>query len=235
MQKKYEHVLAPTVNVLEKILNSHTVGLGALACEVKQYFPIEQNLAVSNQSRPYFVASVSISLKQGSNDIEGTIIYGKNISGIDIEENGSVLLEVQVAPKEGVTLKLVEYQWFMNGAPVPESKMHTGTKTPLLCVSKADLEMNGSKYSCSVTINCRETITVKDITLRVNCPLDQYSSSLASIYSAWPEVPEDTWPPMSNVKHINLALIKQGRVNYSAEYAHLTIRGDIDDNYRRDS
>ncbi len=49
------------------------------------------------------------------------------------------------------------------------------------------------------------------------------------MYLAQPEVPEDTWPPVSNKKYINLALIKQQRVNYGSEYARLTIRGDVDD------
>ena len=49
------------------------------------------------------------------------------------------------------------------------------------------------------------------------------------MYLAQPEVPEDTWPPVGNKKYINLALIKQQKVNYGSEYTRLTIRGDMDD------
>ena len=49
------------------------------------------------------------------------------------------------------------------------------------------------------------------------------------MYTAQPEVPRDTWPPVSSKKYINLALIRQEQVNYGAQYAHLTIRGDMDD------
>ena len=42
-------------------------------------------------------------------------------------------------------------------------------------------------------------------------------------------MPEDTWPPVSTTKHINLALIKQDAAKYSGKYADFTIRGDMDD------
>lgn len=89
--------------------------------------------------------------------------------------------------------------------------------------------MEGAVYSCEITINGRDKHKTRGVTLKVHCPLDQYMPSLASMYSAQPEVPKDTWPPVSSKKHINLALIKQEQVNYGAEYAHLTIRGDMDD------
>ena len=71
-----------------------------------------------------------------------------------------------------------------------------------------------------------ETAPVK---FSVPCSLDCCKSSLASIYLAQPEVPEDTWPPMSSLKYINLALIKQEKINYGSKYARITVRGDIDD------
>ena len=107
--------------------------------------------------------------------------------------------------------------------------MHTCTTTPMLCISNADIGMQGARYSCILELNGTSVFTTKPVTLRVNSELDQYTPSLVSLYSKQPEVPEDTWPPVGSKKYINLAIIKQEKVNYSAEYARLTIRGDMDD------
>ena len=53
--------------------------------------------------------------------------------------------------------------------------------------------------------------------------------NLKDIYLAQPELPEDSWPPVSHETFINLALIKQGDIKDSA---HFTIQGDMDDVYR---
>ena len=52
-------------------------------------------------------------------------------------------------------------------------------------------------------------LETRSVILTVSCSLDKYTSSLTSTYLAQPEVPKDTWPPVSNSKHINLALIKR--------------------------
>jgi Ran GTPase-activating protein (RanGAP) involved in mRNA processing and transport len=124
----------------------------------------------------------------------------------------------------------IEYMWHLNGTSIaefggPSESSHTGTETPFLCISNASIEMDGSEYSCQL----KGFTTTESVTLRVNCPLDEYTPSLASMYLAQSEVPKDTWPPVSNTKHINLALIRQGYVNYRAQYERSTIRGDIDD------
>lgn len=234
--EKHQHALIPTVKALENILNSRLLGLGVLACRVRTCFAPKQSHTLDLQNS--FVACLGVPQPYGEicmtqpRQFDGSFSYSKNTDRIEAEENGSVLLEIQVLSQETVA-PMATYQWLVNDIPISESAVHTGTKSPILCISNADIDMDGCKYSCQVNVNLAsdENIqrTTKEVTLRVNCPLDEYTSSLASIYSAQPEVPKDSWPPVSSTKHINLALIKQEQVNYGAEYARHTIRGDMDD------
>ena len=323
--KKHEYTLPPTVNNLGSALKSRLVGLGVVADELRTIIARSQHLSAHNQALPYFVVCISI--------IENKIVstnYSRNFR-LQAEEKGSVLLEVRVeAPKN--QRSSFQYQWLCNGIELQEGQKHTGVTTQVLCISNADLDMDGSKYSCQIftkkglatvsrygdyedydddyqyydddydaydddydaydddyeyyddydrdiydddynhdiyddddynhgdcpicgcfhdrssnhycpICDCSHdcgrkhrgpirsfNFETKPVTLSVSCPLDQYASSLTSMYLAQPEVPKDTWPPISSSKHINLALIKQGTpVNYSAEYVHVTIRGDMDD------
>ena len=52
-------------------------------------------------------------------------------------------------------------------------------------------------------------IEISPVTLNVTCCLDEHRYDLNPMYLAQPEIPEDTWPPVSSKKFINLALIKQ--------------------------
>jgi Ran GTPase-activating protein (RanGAP) involved in mRNA processing and transport len=157
--------------------------------------------------------------------VESTYRNINNHSKLEAEEHGSVLLEVKV---EGCP-DHIECMWHLYGTSIEEpsesSHGHTGKDTPVLCISDASIEMDGWEYSCEL----KGFYTTESVTLRVNCPLDEYTPSLASMYLAQSEVPRDTWPPVSNTKHVNLALIRQGYINYRAQYERLTIRGDIDD------
>ena len=57
--------------------------------------------------------------------------------------------------------------------------------------------------------------------------LQEFRKTLTDIYSAQPEVPEDSWPPTDHNSYINLALISRHKA--ISEFAHYTIHGDIDD------
>ena len=73
-------------------------------------------------------------------------------------------------------------------------------------------------------------IKTSRITLTVSCPsLDRFREGLASIYLAQPALPEDTWPPVSSKRYINLAAIRLENIKYDAKYARHTVRGGIDD------
>ena len=232
--RKHTHTLPPTTNNLENVLNSRLVGLGVVACELRSNITLKQRLSVRNQALPYFVECVTLSLFDDF--VRARTSYVNNTSKLEAEENGSVLLEVQVIcpPDEAITV--LKYQWHVNGLPLSEGTFHakyTGFGTPILCVSDVNTEMDGLKYSCEVIFSTcahEQKFISKEVTLRVRCPLDEYRSGLASVYLAQCEVPDDTWPPISNTKHINLALIKQDtRANYTNKYVHHTIRGDMDD------
>jgi hypothetical protein len=118
---------------------------------------------------------------------------------LEIEEKGSVLLEVHVCSNDSESVPH-NFQWLVDGAPLQESAgqnmsggVHTNTTKSILCISNADLEMHGSKYSCEVTVtSSNSAIQTCGVTLGVRSPLDKYTASLASMYSAWPKVPEDT-------------------------------------------
>lgn len=65
-------------------------------------------------------------------------------------------------------------------------------------------------FSCLIRANTIPgPIKTASVTLKVTCLLDKYREGLASMYLAQPEVPEDTWPPVSSKKFINLFVIKQ--------------------------
>ena len=229
IQQKHTYTVAPTVNALEKVLYSELVGLGALAHEVRTRLVPTQCSPVQNTVLPYFVASLSVKKSTGGIVVAPNYSTLSDISHrITVEEKNAVLLETQVLCEE-VTPNQIKYEWLMNGEPVSErEKVHKGTKTSILSIINADIDMDGFTYSCQVIIGGYTYVT-KPVTLKVNCPLDKHTFDLASMYLAQPEIPRDTWPPVSCGRHVNLALIKQGEVNYGAEYAHCTIRGDIDD------
>ena len=220
--KKYKHTLPPTMGYLKRALNSQMVGLGALACELGKMFVAPQDK--TSKTLPYLVVSVDIQ-ETREDTVTFLSTYSQNMN-VHAKENGSVLLEMQCTCDRETTL---QYQWRQNKIPIQESAVHTGTTTPVLCISNADIDMDSSKYQCTTIASSLSVFNTKKITLRVDCPLDVYTHCLAAMYTAQPEVPRDTWPPVSSKKYINLALIRQEQVNYGAQYAHLTIRGDIDD------
>ena len=228
VQKEHKYTLPPTVNVLENVLYSQLVGLGELACEARTKLAPKQCSTATGPALPYFVASLSV--KMADKEVCITPKYDiPHKHELNVEQKGSVLLEVQVNAEETIVLKQINYDWFMNGMPILGSTIHTGTNTPILCVANADIDMDGSEYSCQVTINDTSTYYTRPIVIKVSSPLDMYMYSLASMYKAQPEIPRDTWPPVCCKKHMDLALIKQDQMNFGAEYARVTIRGDMDD------
>lgn len=223
VQQKHECTMPPTLGSLEKVLNSRTVGLGALASKLPGL--ISSSKADMPHSSPYLVLSACVRMTEKGPVVDTS--YSHNIAFLTAEEHGSVLLEAQVTSHNAQGS--VDYQWLVDGNGLSESKQYSGTRTPILCISHADLDMDGSVYSCGLIISGVYKHIIQPVPLRVRCPLDTFSFSLASMYLAQPEVPEDTWPPVGNKKYINLALIKQDKVNYGTSFARLTIRGDMDD------
>ena len=146
-------------------------------------------------------------------------------------ENASVLLEVQIISNKELTT--LAYQWLKDEQPLQCCEAYSGTNGPILCITNADIDIDGSKFSCRVKAKCRKVVkfNTTPVSLNVGCVLDEFRGSLSSMYLSQPEVPKDTWPPVSSKKHIKLCLkiIKHGRAYYGSQYARLTIRGDMDD------
>ncbi len=61
---------------------------------------------------------------------------------------------------------------------------------------KAEIDWDGSVFSCQAA-----DFEIAHVSVHVSCPLDQFKSGLASVYLAQPEVPDDTWPPVSSKKY----------------------------------
>lgn len=60
LENKHKHTLRPTLSVLENALNSRLVGLGALACEVRELLSPRLNSSEESKVLPYYIASVHI-------------------------------------------------------------------------------------------------------------------------------------------------------------------------------
>ena len=147
---------------------------------------------------------------------------------ININEGRSALLEIRAVCSADTS---VRFDWWLEDAGISRSVSQCMITNRFHCLNVAivhvdvnSLEMEGI-YKCKVkhkTYN-KESQTIQ---LTVKTPLDDYRNKLISFHSEQPEVPEDTWPPVSIESYINLALIKQAQITASSYH---TIRGDVDD------
>ena len=225
--KKKRHIAPSTFNYLKQALASQTVGLGALANQVKAHFTQHnyyRGVEISTHTSPYIKINVSLT----ANAEDNVKINMSHSKVLHTSENALLLLEVQVTSNKELTT--LAYQWLKDEQPLQCCEAYSGNNGPILCITNTDIDMDGSKFSCEVKSNItKDPVNTAPTTLKVSCPLDEFRCSLDSMYLSQPEVPKDTWPPVSSKKHINLALIRQQQVDYSAPYARLTIRGDMDD------
>ena len=65
--------------------------------------------------------------------------------------------------------------------------------------SKCPATATATKISTRKLLEEQKIISTTSITVNVSCELDKFRESLASVYLAQPEVPEDTWPPVGSV------------------------------------
>ena len=219
--KKKRHTVPSTVNYLKQALASQTVGLGALANQVKTHFTLHnRELEIPYHTSHYLKIHVSLA--------DADRVSFRHSQNLHTNENASVLFEVQVNSSKELTT--IAYQWLKDEHPLQCCEAYSGTNGPILCITNADIDIDGSKFSCEVKSNLtKDPVNTTPATLKVSCPLDEFRGSLSSMYLSQPEVPKDTWPPVSSEKHISLALVRQQKVDYSSQYARLTIRGDMDD------
>ena len=226
VQMESRNTKPPTVNNLKQALASQTVGLGALANHIKSYFTLRnRELIIPHHSSPFLKVNVSLTADAIKDNVNISMSHSESLH---TSENVSVLLEVQITSNKELTT--IAYQWLKDEQPLQCCEAYSGTNGPILCITNADIDMDGSKFSCEVKSNIlKDPVYTTPATLKVSCPLDEFRGSLSSMYLSQPEVPKDTWPPVSSEKHISLALIEQQQVDYSSQFARLTIRGDMDD------
>ena len=142
---------------------------------------------------------------------------------LKVNEEKSALLEVQVSANHETT---ITYQWMKDGAPLSDDSTYCGTRKQILCISDVTMASEGT-YHCEVQTH--ENIKLQSGPIKLTVIVPPEKRTLIDRYLSQLEVPEDTWPPVSNDTYITLALIKQSEINKAGEYAYNTIQGDIDD------
>lgn len=233
VQKRLYYTLPPTVGAIETALRSRTVELGLEADEIENYMqsspsskdkPTTDTMPVMSGRSFVCFSLIFDDTTEGNVEVHCTTNIRKNLN---VGENRSVLLEVN----SNIKGLILGYQWLANRKVLHDNKNFSGCESSIMCITKADLTMDGVQISCEVKAKCLEhTVKTSSVTLKVDSKLDNYFGILARLYLLRPEVPEDVWPPVSSKKFINLALIKQQHINCGANnFAHYTIRGDMDD------
>ena len=142
---------------------------------------------------------------------------------LKVNEEKSTLLEVQVTTSHDTT---ITYQWMKDGAPLNDNSTYCGTHKQILCINDVTMASEGT-YHCEIQTRENEKLQSEPIKLIVKVSPEK--KVLIDMYLSQPEVPKDTWPPVSNNTYINLALIKPGAIDKAGEYAYNTIQGDVDD------
>ena len=207
----HEHAKPPTVESLEETLRSNIVGLGSEANELQENL---RKHGVCLTSEP--------SLKRPHLDNTSMEILSQT-RNFEVNEEKSALLEVQVTTSHDTT---ITYQWMKDGAPLSDDSTYCGTRKQILCINDVTMASEGT-YHCEVQTHENKKLQSEPIKLIVKVSPEK--KVLIDMYLSQPEVPKDTWPPVSNNTYINLALIKPGAIDKAGEYAYNTIQGDVDD------
>ena len=117
----------------------------------------------------------------------------------------STLLEVQVSD----SLQSVSYQWMRDGKKLYYNDGYEGMNNNILCILEAT---DSGNYSCIIKTD-DDSVRSKEAYLEVIFPdRDDY---LVSNYSQFPEIPKDTWPPVSTGAFISIALIEGKKTSFS--------------------
>ncbi len=218
----------PTLESLEEALRSRTVGLGTDANNLRKDFLEQCSRSTDCVQEPKRKMHKGRKISKDKKEFE----IVSQTRDIEVKDSKSVLFEVRMHVSGCADVSL-EYQWYKY-----EEKVMSG-KGCMLCIPRVDLTAEGS-YTCEISACHRERkdesesirfvlIKSEPMILTVITPLDQYEykSILINAYTEQPEIPKD-WPPVSHSTFINLALIKQERINNNS-YSRCTIRGDADD------
>ena len=214
--QKYDHAKPPTLKYLKTALHSETVGLGAEASDLQEKLT-ERGIVPSGDE-------CSVQTREDKRLFK---ILDQTQETKVFEVDGYLLFGVDISSSTNSTLK---YQWYKDEEELNDRAYYYGCKESIVSIFIDTPTVEGS-YTCKIQQG-DDVIVSKPIVLTIETPLDQYKKKLNEFYMAKPEVPEDTWPPVSIDTYINLALIKQQGIDNAGEYAHCTIRGDADDVFK---
>ena len=180
VKRSYAKAKAPTLENLKEALCSQIVGLGA---EGKQL------------GEDFLKRSVERLEKSGT-----TVKYEFNrviqSSNLCVTEGSVALLEVQIQNPGNP----VDFEWYQFEAAIEQTgnvvtSYNNGTSVAILCVHAKDLRAEGI-YKCRI-MNKTSRLASCTISLDISTPIDEHVLNLHDFYTAQPEVPEDTWPPVS--------------------------------------
>ncbi len=212
LKREISYSKPPTLESLEEALRSRTVGLGTEANSLRENF-LEQ----CSQNTDIVHGPVSIRGKERKMHKAGKVSKDKKEFEIvsqtrdtEVYDAKSVLFEVRMHVSGCADVSL-EYQWYKYEENV------VSEKGCMLCIPCVDITAEGS-YTCVISAyhgKKKEEIFAwpirsDPIKLSVITPLDQYRSILIDRYTEQPEIPEDTWPPVSHSTFINLAHKQEG-------------------------
>ena len=218
--------MPPTLGSLERALRSKIVGLGAKANSLRTEF---HSFARKHPGREKLDNSTYNTKK---------IILDQS-RNICIQEGKSALLEVQISRKVEDTEVCFLWEKYDCGSYRNVSELEgfsrfderimcfSGFDERIMCLVATDLSFEGT-YRCTIFYKGKE-FSSDLIVVTVHTSLDGFKKVLVDRYTAQPEIPVDTWPPVSSGTFINLALIKQKSIHTAGEYGRCTIRGDMDD------
>ena len=219
---KYDYVKPPTLNNLRNALCSEIVGLGVEATIIEEKLINRGIVSLGGRS--------SVQRALSMEDEEVFKILGQSQDTTVFEDKQALLFEVKVSSSLEDSLA---YQWYKDGEKLDDSMRDCkcyGAKESIISIF-IDIPTVEGSYTCEIQQGAGVTVS-EPIVLTMETPLDQYREKLEDFYTAKPEVPEDTWPPVSIDTYINLALIKQQGIDNAGEYARCTIRGDADDVFK---
>ena len=201
----YEHAKAPTLENLEEALRSEIVGRGTEANKLQDInlFGVEQPPL---SKKPRLEPPPLEIVRQSCDTI--------------VSDGKSTLLEIQAVTSQDAD---ISYKWVKDGCQLNE-----GHYNNVICVTNANLSSKGA-YKCEVSIHDGSTTSVISEPILLEVSISPIKMILVDRYTTEPEVPEDSWPPVSSNTYINLALIKQGSLDMTGEYARKTVQGNVDD------
>ena len=193
-----------TVNRLQEALSSNTVALNNMASQLGKNFLD----AIKGHVTKTRHANKEIQAIYCSDDT--TVAYGKS----------TLLGFLTTSTNSG------RHQWRKYGQRLADNEVYSGTHSAILFVSCVGVHIEG-KYDCLVYGESDYSELMRCGKINLTMSRSEISRQFLKIYSKMDEIPQDSWPPVTNTEFINLALITRNKqTNDDYDYA---VQGDMDD------